>query len=428
MKNTKNIKHYGAVWFSIVAWIGLVLGRGPLQAADSVLAVGDLPLTQNTLDNLTRFRTWLLDIGLSDAGWQEYRQRVLAEWPHCTPAARRDLLNDAQRWGMLQRLSEAKRPLYRAKRQPQFLDHIRKATASESCKLLVEVYDEAHRVLVVGEVPLTQGSLLRLISQIEWLLDISLTMPQREHFQQMMTRSWNEMDQAVQRNIVNLADSDWPSVCNLRGYERRLLHAQRQPAFVESLRQMPNDASSCWALDLYERAHKPGGELNPVVVKGEPALTQEMLNLYCDYAEYTLDLSLSGGFTTQQRQLFQEFLIKAWDQKDHAGKEDLQNELKQWSEASRLSDRDRNEWLKAAQPRLLAQLTSANDEASRWLLNVRANELNLAQMKFQEMALQSTMENERHATSMSIIQNIGSSGHYEYNPLSGAYDRWQPNR
>jgi hypothetical protein len=279
------------------------------------------------------------------------------------------------------------------------------------------------QVLVPGNPPLTQDVVDLYRQGMEWALDLRLSEQDREKWQALFIQDWNTKSPAQRQKAI----ADWKSGFAWLGKLDQLTAGQRtefrqtlQQHFLQALRSSPCPDDR-FLLAVYESAHKPGGERNPVLVAGKPALTQGMVDRYGDHVEFVLGLSLTG-LNQPKRQILRDYVVKDWKKMDRAAREEFLNTLKKWDELVRGPRAERVQWRMAAQPQLLARLRIArDDEFSQWLLGLYDNE----QRTFQIL---SDIQRRKHETAMTIIRNMAPSGHYEYNPTTGRYDRYVPNR
>jgi hypothetical protein len=179
-----------------------------------------------------------------------------------------------------------------------------------------------------------------------------------------------------------------------------------------------------WSRTLYESASRPGGARNPVLVDAEPRLAQLVVDHYRDYLEIMIDLSVSGGFSTQEREILQDYLVKGWKKMGADARKELLADMKRWSDEAGRGGGAADKCIQAMRPRLLAELGIARENPlSQWLLAVRERETELHK---QNLAL----EKRRHEAAMRDIEAIPDgrgSGYWRYNSSTGRHD-WVPYR
>jgi hypothetical protein len=148
---------------------------------------------------------------------------------------------------------------------------------------------------------------------------------------------------------------------------------------------------------------------------------------YIDYLEIMIDLSLGGGFTAPQREVLQDYLVKDWKKMSADDRKELLGDVKRWADAAARGTDDANKCLKALRPKVLAQLrTSHNEPRSVWLLEVFDQARALYQRRLAELKRQ--YDKDQLALDAMPDGKDHSPGRWEYNPNSGKYDRWVPNR
>jgi hypothetical protein len=156
-----------------------------------------------------------------------------------------------------------------------------------------------------------------------------------------------------------------------------------------------------------------------VLVAGSPPLTQLVVDRYRDYVEIMLDMAVSGGLTTPQRQVLQDYLVKDWKNMTAEEREELLADLKRWENAAGESVEQAKKSIAALRPKLLARLqTTDNRESSKWLLEI------VAQERKKEEQLSENQRMYFEAAQFIIRQGVGS---WQYNQTSRRYE-WNPNR
>jgi predicted Zn finger-like uncharacterized protein len=230
--------------------------------------------------------------------------------------------------------------------------------------------DDAIKVLVSGKPPLTQDFLDQLIAYGQWMLDLQLTEPQRQQWQQLFVEGWKKADQATKDNFWTYAEyqlKQFKEIAKLTDRQRSDFRAQKQPLFLASLRQAPGPENRL-LLDIYESAHKPGSERNPILVAGTPPLTQDTANSWRIFMEWILDVNL----TEPQRQEFQRLFVNDWKKMDQTAKNDSLKTSAEGlpSQLGGLSNYDNHLLRAQAQSQYLAALRNSGNELSRWLLAV----------------------------------------------------------
>jgi hypothetical protein len=375
---------------------------------------------------------WYCDLRLTPDQRRQHREQFARTW------SKRDLLSNQRslanyatmekEWREILKLPAAEQSSRRNQIRRQWMDALRKSTDEED-RFLVAVYDAAYRpggtknpILVDGEPPLTRALLDQRFVFVEWLLDLRLTEEQRAEYQRLFIKVWKERDQARNKDLARGIEIWTEGAASWTSFHRNLGRALYLPRALMIGGSADANEADRWLVALYETAYKPGGPRNPILVEGEPALTQALVDRYGDYLECVFQLSLTGGLTPAQRQVLQEHLIKEWKRKGPAGREELLATLKKWAQVAPLGVKEWNSWRETVQPGLLAQLRAARDDAfSQWQLELYNKE---------QMLLQTALaaERARHEITMNAIRGIGASagpppGYREvYNLSTGRYE------
>jgi hypothetical protein len=171
-----------------------------------------------------------------------------------------------------------------------------------------------------------------------------------------------------------------------------------------------------WLVALDEATFRPGSARNAVLVDSEPPLTQRVVHRYAEYLEIVIDLSASGGFTAQQREILQDYLVKGWKNRTADARKELLSDIERWSEEAGHGTAAAEQCIRAMRPKLLAELRIARDDSlSQWLLEVRNRETELHQ---ENLAL----EKRRHENAIKSIEALPDGreeGYWRHNPITG---------
>jgi hypothetical protein len=221
-------------------------------------------------------------------------------------------------------------------------------------------------VLVAGKPPLTESLLENTRALREWLLGIELTKQQRGVWRQRFLEDVKKLPDAERSTRITGYQGDarlLQELAKQSGPERGREQASRQPAYLEILRKSPYQCDKM-LLGLYEEAYKPGGTKNPIVVAGEPPLTQQMMDQRFRFVQYLLRLRL----TERQRREYQELFVKEWQRSDKAKKEGLVKSFAMWQPLPTWNDYTRNQLRALNLPLFLAGWSKKGaDEDDRWL-------------------------------------------------------------
>jgi hypothetical protein len=279
--------------------------------------------------------------------------------------------------------------------------------------LLLGGFNLAHgadAVLVPCDPPLTRVTFDQYAWIMEWVLDLKFTEQQRNEMQALFIDGWKKDSQAERQKQVTSLEKTWKDLSQMKPYQLNKLRFPMQSGMLAKWSRPDASALNRWLVARHQEAFKPGSTRNPILVPGEPALTQQLVDRYGDYVEWVLDFSISGGLSTDQRRVLRDYLVKDWKTMD---RDAFLATVKEWVEvAAKLPD-VWQKWTDAERPKLLAKLQTAQDERSKWLLESCAQE----RKKFE---LLSALEKQRHETAMSLIENLKPPpGYWRTNPVTG---------
>ena len=149
-----------------------------------------------------------------------------------------------------------------------------------------------------------------------------------------------------------------------------------------------------------------------VLVPGNPPLTQGMVDDYCRYVAWRWPQAFARAGGPER---FGQLVVNDWKNGDKARQRDVLADLRWWREKSTtLAAGDAPRGPDPRQP--------ARDLEAIQLLRLR--QWNDARQL--EIRALSNLQASHHETMMMIIDNLRPSGRYEYNPVTGRYDRYVP--
>jgi hypothetical protein len=426
---------YSSALAALLLMGSLSLARGD----DKVLVPGPVPLTQEAVNRYREMWEWYCDLKLSDAQRKQYEKACISYWKTRPTIVFNSYALSKYRevekeWQSVRELKGVEQDGKRIEIRDQWMKAARNDT-DELSKFLVSVYDtakkngklkdivarETDKVLVPGDPPLTQAMLDLDHSVLEMLFDCSFTDEQKTESQRLLITEWKGLTQAKKQEFArNL--TTWHKISTYRNYERNLQRAFVQTRLLEMFRKPDASERAQYLLKVFEAAYKPGSARNPTLVDSDPTLTQLVVDRYRDYLEVILDLSISGGFTTEQRKVLQEHLVNGWKKMRPGDRKELLSELEAWSKATAPGKpADTNAAISTLRPKLLARLSVDRDDAlSKWLLELVVQE----RKKYE---LLSAVQKQVHETQMRIIGNIAPDGTWKYNAARGGYE-WAPNK
>ena len=405
----------------------------PLSAQDRLLASGNPPLTEGTVAGVAKFYEWALDLRLTESQYLEFERLLVDRWKQPGGAGRSDIVQAGARWGEIIGMRVVARGQIQSRMQDSVVGHLRRSSSDDTARWLLARYAEAHRILTPGNPPLTQGLADRIADYWEWALDVRLGQRERQELQQLQVAMWAQRAADWKQNWITIIPAWWTTLSSLGPVERTVMRVGVRTKVLAEIRQDPKEPFNAWRLARYQAAHRPGGELNPVLVSGAVPLTQEMVTQYCEFVEWRWRLQLTG-LGAQQRQQLQQFVVADWRSGDETARKTFVADLNWWLDVfPALSDAQRqqvsytNEHMGAYLERLHQ---SRNADARTWYLALQSLALETLRYRatLQNMYIQTwrSMIESNRATMTQIARNLAPSGRYEYDARTGAYDRYVP--
>jgi hypothetical protein len=394
-----------------------------------VLVPGNPPLKQSLMDGRIKWLEWLLDTRFTPKERADYQRLFMQAWKTATPAEQRTMdqfmTKEAEQLGT-KGLEERARD-----RQALLLNMVTVWQTSKypGDRWLLQQHEALYApggrknaILVKADPALTEAMVDLDRLTVEIVFDLALTEPQRTEYRRLMIEEWKGMNQAKKQERANILKT-WEKAPTFRNYERNLQRAFVQSRLLDLFRKKDASERARWLVALYESAYKEGSARNPVLVDAEPPLTQALVDRYRDYLEPMLDLSISGGFTAEQRKVLQDHLAKGWKKMTGKDRKELLADLDTWFKAAApAKPADAQAAINTLRPKLLARLSAARDDPlSRWLLELVTRE----RKKYE---LLSQLQRQVFQTQMQMARNIGPGGSWQYNAATGSYDRWVPDR
>jgi hypothetical protein len=223
----------------------------------------------------------------------------------------------------------------------------------------------ADKVLVPGEVPLTQEVVDQFLERWQWFTNIQLSDKQSKEFQRLMIVHWQKQDKSARQGMVRGFKGDqqlYNEYLQLKGQEQELKRLQFRFKLMAVLRKN-NAPIHQYLTSLYDEAYKPGGRNNPVLVKGDPPLTQGMVDLDTFIVEMMFDTSL----TDEQRREFRQLWIDDWATQDQRKRQETVKNLDAQADVPTWNTFIRNVKRAFNLPKNIERASKATDAKSRWL-------------------------------------------------------------
>jgi hypothetical protein len=409
---------------------------GPLYGQDRLLVPGNPPLTAAGVAVAAQFYEWALDVRLSEAQYRDFERLLADRWKQSGDggAAKAEILKTKERWAEIVGMRVSARGEIQPRVQDSLLTRLRgSARGDDAARWLLARYAEGHQVLASGNPPLTKALADRMADYWEWVLGIRLGERERRELLQFQIAQWAQRDAAWKRNWITVIPAWWTTMANLGPVERTLLRVQARTNVLAEIRGDPAEPFNRWRHARYQAAHNPGGEMNPILVAGSVPLTQDMVTQYAEFVEWRWRLQLTG-LGAQQRQQLQQLVVADWRRGDEAARQAFLADLRWGLEIfPGLSDAERqkvsytNEHTGAYLERLRR---SPNVDGRGWYLALESLALETLRWRaaMQNMYIQTwrSMIESNRATMTQIARNLAPSGRYEYDPRTGAYDRYVP--
>ena len=405
-----------------------------LPAQDRVLVAGNPPLTEGAVASAAKLYEWALDVRLSEPQYLEFERLLADRWKQAGGAARSDVVATAGRWGEIIGMRVAARGEIHSRVQDSVVARLRtRGAGDDAARWLLTRYVEAHRILTPGNPPLTQGLADRIADYWEWALDVRLDQQARRELQQLEVAMWAQRPADWKQNWISIIPAWWTTLSSLGPVERTVMRVGVRTKVLEEIRQDPKESFNAWRFARYQAAHRPGGEMNPILVPGSTPLTQDMVTQYSEFIEWRWRLQLTG-LGAQQRQQLQQFVVADWKSGDESARRAFVADLKWWLDVfPTLSDAQRQNvtYTKEHTGAYLERLhQSRNANARAWYVSLESLALETLRYRatLQNMYIQTwrSMIESNRATMTQIARNLAPSGRYDYDPKTGGYDRYVP--
>jgi hypothetical protein len=411
---------------AIVALVVLVLPAGltPVWSQDKVLVPGNPPLTQGLWEKRLKYLEWLLDTRFEAKERDTYQRLFMQSWKTATAAEQRNMAQfitqDAER---VDKLAPKERARQRQADLTQLL-LVWPKSKYPGDRWLLDQHAALYKpggpknpILVAGDPPLTRSTVGQRILMIEFVLDQALTETEWQQYERLYTQGWKKYDKATKQDEIKAIARTAEWVVSWPPIQRSFSRFVNQPRMVAEWSKAEPDTADHLVAEVYRASSKPGSPRNPILVAEEPPLTQFIVNRYSDYFEIMLALTTSGGFTPAERQELQNHLVTAWKKMKMVERQRLLADLQNWSDAAGKGGDEANKAVVAWRLKLPEQLQTFGDALGTWLVDIATRER-------AKLASMNEAEKQRHEAMMKLIQNLGSSGHYEYryNSATGRYE------
>jgi hypothetical protein len=283
----------GRVVLARVVFFALLVGlcRGGL-ADERVLAEGNPPLTQKTVDQFAGYFQWILDVELTEAQRDELRRLVVDVWEKQDASAMRGIQSLVKQYRQVEAAEEATRDFWREENQAKVVQSIRGADDPAS-KWALAVYEAAHQPLVDGDPPLTRQMadaqlevLCFMAAVVRGAEPVAVPKAVKDEWAGHLQEGWASLNDGQKKLVANTPllwaaiRAGWPQMPNQdkekwrRQWEKDLgplLKKVEQPAVGNATGGSPQDALSR-ALDATEKKSR---ELDEQMQSSDPTAAQK---------------------------------------------------------------------------------------------------------------------------------------------------------
>jgi hypothetical protein len=221
------------------------------------------------------------------------------------------------------------------------------------------------KVLVAGPHPLTQKTVKLYQDMWEWYCDVELTPEQRRQFTQHFVTFWKKAEPAVTQFLLadyGATEKEWRGIRALKGGDQEIARIAVRERWMKNLRKS-NYSPSRFLVSVYDEAYKVGGTKNPILVAGDPPLTQGLVGLHLATVELLLDFRL----TDKQRRDYRQLVIEDWKKWGKAERARRAKNIESWAKLPNYGSYRRNVMRALNRPHFQASLKEPTAR-SRWLL------------------------------------------------------------
>jgi hypothetical protein len=172
-------------------------------------------------------------------------------------------------------------------------------------------------VLVPGNPPLTQETVSRYQDIWEWYCDVKMTPGERRQHTKLQIEQWKKWSPDATRGALDQLkslDREWREVQALKDAEQDVKRSAKRIQGINALRKETNDPAARFLVSVYDAAYKPGGTRNPVLVEGDPPLTQSIVDLNLCVVEMMFDTRL----TDEERRAYRQLCVENWTESNRA--------------------------------------------------------------------------------------------------------------
>ena len=187
-----------------------------MQLTDAiVLAKGDPPLTQATVDSITDFLEWLIEVPFTQEQKKVIAGNMIDSWKRNDRDEIEGTLEALKLRAQLSQMTPQQKALARQAAQPELIKAARKET-DPAAKMIVQVYEAGHQPIAAGDPPLTRQStdamlevLFFMAAQVQGGDALAMTQPppsqeMKDQWAKNLAANYDKADAAARKEIANM--------------------------------------------------------------------------------------------------------------------------------------------------------------------------------------------------------------------------------
>ena len=180
-----------------------------------VLAKGDPPLTQATVDAITDFLEWLIEVPFTEEQKAMIAGNMIDSWKKNDRAEIEGTLEALKLRAQLSEMTPQQKALARQAAQPELIKQARKE-ADPVAKMIVRVYEAGHQAIAAGDPPLTRQAadamlemLFFMAAQVQGGDAAVATQPQptqemKDQWAKNLAANYGKADAAARKEIARM--------------------------------------------------------------------------------------------------------------------------------------------------------------------------------------------------------------------------------
>jgi hypothetical protein len=167
----------------------------------------------------------------------------------------------------------------------------------------------------------------------EWYTEVRLTPEQRRQHTQHFTAFWKKRDRFSNNQSLTAYKSmekQWRDLLKLKDAEQEKKRLAHRESWMAALRKSTADVDR-FLVSVYDAAYKPGGRNNPILVAGDPPLTQVFVIAYTRFCEYLFAMNVGA----EGRKTFHALVVADWKGWDRPARAAFLKQLAAWEDVSK---------------------------------------------------------------------------------------------